>query len=74
MKNLLLFIFVAILWSSCKKEWTCTCTYKYELGTYSTTSTKTYVSEKMSRKNADEWCDQYSHEEPGYSRTCELTK
>lgn len=56
----------------CKKKWTCDCTYEYTFGssTYSTTTSE--ESEKISKKDAQEWCDQQAYSTNGYSRSCEL--
>lgn len=45
---------VAVTFASCKKEWTCECTYKDASGNSATYSGKT---SKMSKKDAKDACN-----------------
>ena len=65
-------ILLILVFSGCKKEWTCACTYTYNLGSQNISTSTAEQSEKISKKNADEWCDISSVDSSGYSRTCEL--
>lgn len=60
---------VAFTFTSCKKEWDCTCTFS---GDGVTLAPVTTTSTKMSKGDAEEWCNTGDYDLLGVKSECEL--
>lgn len=73
MKYSVLAIFLLILLAGCKKSYICECeeSFTYEGTTYTNDKT-TKSEEKLTRKDAKDWCDEDEQTVDGYTTVCEL--
>lgn len=70
-KSLTLFLslFIILFFSSCRKNYTCTCKFVFTGGDYTT-----ITQAKSTKKDAEAWCGalQSSNAQPGVLTTCVL--
>ncbi len=64
--------FVALSMSSCKKEWTCTCTSSYSVNGVTSSASASATTEKMSKKDAEDACESGSVSTSYGSVKCEI--